>query len=117
MSRYTVTTLKELIEIQGEERVTSILSDYLSPKNSDIEDFLKYKAVLFDRQRISSTHLVFRRSVSQPILVGYFTLANKCTAIPLKDISNTLKKLLLRFGIEDDTGKRKTYVQMIRRLK
>ena len=68
MSRYTVTTLKELIEIQGEERVTSILSDYLSPKNSDIKNFLKFKAVLFDRQRISSTHLVFCRSVSQPNL-------------------------------------------------
>ena len=41
MSKYTVTTLKELIKIQGEERVTSILSDFLSPKNSDIENFFK----------------------------------------------------------------------------
>ena len=74
MSKYSVILLKELIETKGEETAQSILSTFLCPKNPDIEFFLKNKAIGFELQRISSTHLVFNKNASKPILLGYFTL-------------------------------------------
>ena len=59
ISGYKVISLNDLIEQLGEERVDSILSSFSCPLNEDVEQFLRTKAMVFDNQSISRTHLVF----------------------------------------------------------
>ena len=54
---YKIIPLNELMAQLDKERVTTILSSFSSPMNKDVELFLKQKAVTFDTQSISRTHL------------------------------------------------------------
>ena len=93
--------LKEL----GEDKLKIILSTYLCPYNQDIEYFLSDKAIEFSRQRIAATHLVFTSYKTKPVLIGYFTLANKYIFIPQKFLkSKTLRKRIAKFGTPQETG-------------
>jgi len=104
MNKFTTTLLSSFLNKHGEDTVNTILSGFVCPQNPDIEKFIKNKSIIFNKQKISSTHLVFRNNASNPIFAGYFTLANKCTNVPIDNISKTLKKVILRFGIEDRQG-------------
>ncbi|MEJ7220595.1 hypothetical protein [Staphylococcus gallinarum] len=67
----------------------------------DVDNFLKNKAIEFDRQRLAGTHLVFSRYRSKLVLVGYFTITNKplvFTKRMLSKCSNTLKRKLYQKG-------------------
>ena len=52
----------------GENDLEKILSDFSSPKNSDVESFLKRNAVEFTKKNQSVTYLVF--SLEDMCLVG-----------------------------------------------
>ena len=82
---YKIIPLNELMAQLDKERVTAILSSFSSPMNRDVELFLKQKAVTFDTQSISRTHLVFTSYKEQTVLAGYFTLAYKDFTIPAKN--------------------------------
>ena len=101
ISGFKIIRLTEMIQQLGEERVEEILSSFSSPQNKDVENFLKTKAIVFDLQSISRTHLVFTSYKQEPVLVGYFTLANKVFKIPNKNISKSLKKRITKFGRYD----------------
>jgi hypothetical protein len=98
MDGYVRVLLKEMIKEVGEDRVKSILSGFLCPINKDVEGFLKQKAIEFDKQGISSTHLIFTSFKSEPVLIGYFALANKCIDVPIKKLSSNMRKRMARFG-------------------
>lgn len=98
---YKIISLNEMLTQLGEERVNQILSSFSSPLNKDVEDFLKHKAILFDKQSISRTHLVFTSYRKKLVLVGYFTLASKNFTIPAKNISSSLRKRIRKFGSYD----------------
>jgi hypothetical protein len=93
-----------MLQELGEDKLKSILSSYLCPYNKDIEYFLNDKAIEFSKQRIAATHLVFTSYKDKPVLIGYFTLANKFIFIPKKHLSNTLKKRIAKFGTRQETG-------------
>ena len=96
---YKIITLNELLSQLGEERVDKeILSSFSSPLNKDVENFLRKKAITFDKQSISRTHLVFASYRGKTTLVGYFTLAYKEFTIPTKNIGCKLKGRIKRFG-------------------
>lgn len=95
---FKIIRLTEILEQLGEERVESILSSFSSPLNKDVEDFLRFKAITFDKQSISRTHLVFTSYKKKPVLIGYFTLANKEFKIPIKNITKSTKKRIGKFG-------------------
>jgi len=105
MDGYVRVLLREMVKTLGEDRVKSILSGFLCPKNPDVEYFLKQKAIEFDKQSISSTHLIFTSYRSNPVLIGYFTLANKCIDIPLNKLSSSMKKRIARFGARNSDGR------------
>ena len=44
MDGYKIIALSDIVEQLGEDRVTSILSDFWCPKNKDVESFLKTDA-------------------------------------------------------------------------
>lgn len=66
-----------------------------SDEAHDVESFIKKNAILFNRTGIASTHLIFSSYKKKPILVAYFTIANKELCIPkksLQKLSKTLQK-------------------------
>ena len=95
---FKIIRLSEMLEQLGEERVDKILSSFSSPLNEDVEYFLHHKAKEFDIQSISKTHLVFASFRKKPVLVGYFTLANKYFTVAKKNTTSQLRRKLNRFG-------------------
>lgn len=95
---YKIISLNVLLEQLEEEGIGQILSSFSSPLNNDVESFLKTKAILFDMQSISRTHLVFTSYCGAVVLVGYFTLAYKDFTIPAKNIVSSLKSRIKKFG-------------------
>ncbi|MEA4872000.1 MAG: GNAT family acetyltransferase [Synergistaceae bacterium] len=93
--------MSDMLKQLEEERTGQILSSFSSPLNNDVEYFLKQKAILFDKQSISRTHLVFTSYRGEVVLVGYFTLAYKEFTIPAKNISRKLKDRINKFGNYD----------------
>lgn len=98
---YKIIPLNELMAQLDKERVTAILSSFSSPMNKDVELFLKQKAVTFDTQSISRTHLVFTSYKEQTVLAGYFTLAYKDFTIPAKNVGRSLRDRIKKFGSYD----------------
>ncbi|MCI7800300.1 MAG: N-acetyltransferase, partial [Eubacterium sp.] len=98
MDGFLKVSLKKLIENIGEDRVKAILSEFYCPLNSDIEIFLKSKAVEFEKQGISATQLIFTSYKDNPVLVGYYTLSTKAFNISKAAISRTLSKRINKFA-------------------
>lgn len=84
MTGYFVVNLKEMVAQIGEEKAKSLLSDFSCPLNADVENFLRIKAIEFAERGWAQTHLVFTSYRENPVLIGYFTLANKMISIPKK---------------------------------
>lgn len=62
---------------------------------SDVEDFLRTKAIQFEKMDLSRTYLVFSKYKGKSFIVGYFSISNKPLVIPkrqFKTFSGTLKK-------------------------
>ena len=106
MSGFSLINLNDMLQELGEDKLKIILSSYLCPYNQDIEYFLNDKAIEFSKQGIAATHLVFTSHKNKPVLIGYFTLANKFIFIPQKLFSKSkaLKKRIAKFGIRQETG-------------
>jgi predicted GNAT family N-acyltransferase len=110
MSAYKLLLLKDIINEMGEAEAKQRLSLFSCPLNPDVEKFLKEKAVEFEKQNISSTHLIYASYRRKNQLAGYFTLAQKQLVISSKSInkksangkmtnaSKELMKKLKRFG-------------------
>lgn len=101
MSGYMGINLKDILSDDelGENAAKSILSSFSCPLNPDVEHFLKHTAIEFSRQGISSTYLIMASYQSSPVLVGYFTLANKIFCISKDSLPNrTWKKRMAKFG-------------------
>ena len=94
---YIELNLLEMLDTYGEDKLQAILSRFMCPQNTDVENFIQIKAIGFARQRIAMTYLVFSDS-EYPELVGYFTLANKFVAINGLALSKTLQKRILKFS-------------------
>lgn len=98
MTGYKIVNLKLLVDTIGEDETQIILSSFSCPLNVDVERFLKKNAILFAKQGISQTHLVFASYREQPVLVGYFTLANKYIHISAKVLSSNQRNRVKRFS-------------------
>ena len=77
MKGYKIANLDLFLQQIGEEKTKSILADYFCPLNPDVQDFLSNNAILFSRQGLAKTHLVFASKNDRWVLVGYFSLSMK----------------------------------------
>lgn len=104
-SDYLCISLLDMIKTLGESCVSSMLSSFSCPKNHDVEDFLKRKAIVFSRQGLSVTHLVFRETPEKLVLVGYFCLAPKQIVIKKETLNSKRKQQIRKFAAipEHDT--------------
>lgn len=82
----------------GTPDLKTLLPAFSCPLNPDIENFYYRKAYEFDHQSIAKTTLVFASYKEQPVLVGYYTLANKFIVIRKGNISGNTWKRIRKFG-------------------
>ena len=87
-------------EEAGEPALVELLSGFSSPKNKDLERFLKKSAIEFTKKNQSVTYLVV--SAEDVRLLGYFTLALKPLTVRGETVSNTMKRKLLRISELDE---------------
>ncbi len=99
MNVLTVNIL-DMIAENGEIGTSNDLSTFSCRTNDEINDFIKNKAIDFARRKLSVTYLVFDPTDGQ--LLGYFTLAHKAIDIDGKNLSNTIKRKLVRYSRQDD---------------
>lgn len=104
---FVLVLLSDMLNELGENETQKILSEFSCPKNKDVENFLKKKAIMFSKQGVSQTHLVYFADDTQKRLVGYFTLAIKNLDVNLtgRKLSSTLRKRLHRFTTYDKANK------------
>jgi hypothetical protein len=101
----TVFNIREYLSVKddkdlGEEELQQLLSEFSCEKNPDVERFLKEQSIEFTKKHQSVTYLVF--SNEDAALVGYFTLAIKPISIDASDLSNTMKRKLVRVSELDE---------------
>ena len=87
-------------EEAGEPALVELLSGFSSPKNKDVERFLKKSAIEFTKKNQSVTYLVV--SAEDVRLLGYFTLALKPLTVRGETVSNTMKRKLSRITELDE---------------
>lgn len=118
MDGFKVANLDLLLEVTGEEGTKSILAGYSCPLNEDIEDFLHNKALVFAKQGLAKTHLVFASYKGDTVLVGYFALANKTLFIRRSaSLSAKLRQRIKRFSrVLQDTNSYEISAPLIAQL-
>ncbi|MDR0854100.1 MAG: N-acetyltransferase [Clostridiales Family XIII bacterium] len=84
------------------EEVKMLLSTFSSKYDTDIEHFLKERAIDFSNRGVARTHLVIHPVQNKPQLLGYYTLTNKVLEVPRSAISKNVEKRLARFGLLDE---------------
>lgn len=89
-------SLFELCEARPEEEIEAILSSFSCEKNADIQDFVRRKALPFNKRGVSSSYLVFDTEASA--LVGFYALALKVANVPEENVSNSFRKKFEFFG-------------------
>ena len=102
MTEIKLVNLNTLVEEIGEESAKQYLSLYSCPINPDVESFLRFKAIEFAKQGLSQTHIAMATFKKSPIMVGYFTLANKYITVSSKRLNSDLKRRLSKFTIYDN---------------
>lgn len=105
MTGFWQASLKDMIEVRGEAVMKTELSRFSCPLNPDIEYFIKTKAIEFDKHGFAATHLVYHSYRSEPVLVGYYALANKSVSIKRSSISSKWRSRLNRFASYDPETK------------
>ncbi|HEX2947482.1 MAG TPA: N-acetyltransferase [Clostridia bacterium] len=103
---YFIVNLADMLTEIGENATKSILLEFSCPVNSDVEYFIKQKAIEFSRQSLAKTHLVFCSYKSEVVLIGYFSLANKFILVNPDILSNNKRKRITKFGIYNKETKK-----------
>lgn len=102
MAGYSILSLSDVLDEQGEDFCREILSTFSCPYNGDVERFLtKRSAIDFARQRIAQTFLVYASYKKENVLCGYFTIANKYIVVRKNLISSTTRRRLRKFSMPD----------------
>lgn len=102
LTGFNLANLSIMLDKLGEDRVKDILSSFHCPKNPDVESFIKDKAILFALQGLSSTHIVTTSFRQEPVIVGYFTLAQKTIEVDMARFkSKTQQKKISKFATFD----------------
>ena len=89
----------DIIENSGENDLINDLSAFSSPRNPEIEEFIRSKAIDFAKRKLSITYLV--NDLSDGNILGYFTLTHKSIIISDVNLSSTTRKKLARYSRMD----------------
>ncbi|WP_051192398.1 hypothetical protein [Butyrivibrio sp. VCB2001] len=94
-----VFNILDLIDLGGSDVIEHKLATFSSPKNPEIEDFIRNKAISFATGKLSITYLVNDDDTGN--ILGYFTLTHKSIIINGENLSATSRKKLARYSRMD----------------
>lgn len=109
---FNIVSLQDLIRNFSEEKIKEILLDFRSVPGingeiNDVEHFLHYKAILFEKTGLSTTHLVFD---CKHKLLGYFSLANKPLVMSKKNYNNLSSSMQRKLGLKGRRDSNNDYI-------
>lgn len=78
--------------MSDEEKAQELISIFVCEKDKDIENFLKEKAILFEKLGKSRTYFVFDEEDDDFKILAYFTLAIQVLKVPKKLLSGRKTK-------------------------
>lgn len=107
MDECIAVNIQDMLKAVGEEELQRLLSDFSSPLNKEVEDFVRNKSIDFAQKKLPVTYLVIRKtSDGRIVLAGIFTLAHKAVEVTNTNISKTARRKLSRYAkLEEETDK------------
>ena len=100
---YTVESLATICNARGDAFVQRLLSSFSCRYNSEIDGYLRNRALDFSRKSMTVTHLVFDDDTRR--FVGYFALTHKPVVFHANNMSATQRKRVERFAkLNPETG-------------
>jgi hypothetical protein len=116
--KFKIFNILDLCEGIGEDGAKRFLSSFRCPRNTDIEEFLKSKAIGFSKQGFAATYVVLTAVRSEHIIAGYFSLANKVILVdPTAAKNSDWRRRFSRFGrFQEETGSYLLAVPLIGQL-
>lgn len=100
MAGYSILSLSDILDEQGEDFCREILSTFSCPQNRDVEKFLtRRSAIDFAKQRIAQTFLVYAAYQKKQVLCGYFTFSLKHIVVNTHSLSKTTVRRLRKFAM------------------
>ncbi len=99
MNSYQAINILDLMDMIGEDRLVSVLSEFSCPKNPGIEKFIRNNAVDFAKKKMSITHLLMVENIEP---VAFFTLTHKAVKIQDDVLSSTQRRKIKRYAQLDE---------------
>lgn len=106
-----VENILDLIENSGEYETEKELSAFSCIYNKEVENFLKYKAVSFAKQKLSISYII--SDETDGALLAYFTLAVKAVEIKKNSVSKTLDKRISKYSLYNEKNETYTAVSFL----
>jgi len=99
MRKLSVWRIDKFAKTVGEAVLSSTLSSFAVPLNSEVEDFIRKKALQATKLKSSISYLVIDEDLAD--VVGYFTLLVKPFTILAASLSSKNRRLIARFAEEN----------------
>ena len=99
MRTLSVWRIDKFAKTVGEAVLSSTLSSFAVPLNSEVEDFIRKKALQATKLKSSISYLVIDEDLAD--VVGYFTLLVKPFTIQAASLSSKNRRLIARFAEEN----------------
>lgn len=99
MRKLSVWRIDKFAKTVGEAVLSSTLSSFAVPLNSEVEDFVRKKALQATKLKSSISYLVIDEDLAD--VVGYFTLLVKPFTIQAASLSSKNRRLIARFAEEN----------------
>lgn len=84
--------------MSNEEKAQELISIFICEKDKDVENFLKEKAILFEKLGKSRTYFIFDEDEDEFNILAYFTLAMQVLKVPEELLSGRKTKILDGFS-------------------
>ena len=84
--------------MSDEGRAQELISIFICEKDKDVENFLKEKAILFEKLGKSRTYFIFNEDEKEFKILAYFTLAMQVLKVPEEFLSGRKTKALDGFS-------------------
>jgi len=88
--------LEKFLEMASEEKVSEVISVFKCKKDPDIENFIKDKAIIYERKAKSRTYLIFDEEAilaGEFRLLAYFAIAMQTLKIPEGTSPSQIRRL------------------------
>ena len=99
MRKLSVWRIDKFAKTVGEAVLSTTLSSFAVPLNSEVEDFIRKKALQATKLKSSISYLVIDEDLAD--VVGYFTLLAKPFTIQAASLSSKNRRLIARFAEEN----------------